>query len=62
MPLSAIVLFVEAACWKSGIVENNASRVGFVGLSGKILILVEAIVFVKIIIRNIAAARESRRR
>ena len=62
MPLSAIVLFVEAACWKSGIVENNASRVGFVGLSGKVLILVETTVFVKIRIGNIAAARESWRR
>jgi len=33
--LSAIVLFFEAACWKSGVVENSAGRVGFVGLSRK---------------------------
>ncbi len=29
------IFFFEAACWKSGVVENSAGRVGFVGLSGK---------------------------
>ena len=61
VPLLAALLFFETACWGSGIIGANVGCVESINLLSRLLIFVEIVVFVKIRIRIIVTARQSRR-